>query len=318
MVLFVKILINTIQCSYKPMPRTKKKTTVPQKPYTRVTPRSSHRYASFFAEDETNLTNIYRESKDYACLLGLKKTLKEFIIELAKERNRKITILDSGCGSGSVINELLADKELNNYIDQITGISLHYFNNIEKVMSRHSKRFKYYRGSAQDVLSKAVETSNAFDLILDVWGAYPYSESKLDLLKLYHQALKPYGELRVHLGEGDDLFIKAQATDRYAKPFSLWATCNYPQTFSYERFLTSDLTRLQAVTMKKTTARWLVPRFELFSSKRLPVINSMQDESPSYFEKMEKGNAIKFADIIVVPEKDQPPSLRPLPFKSAS
>src|SRR5580704_13212695 len=149
------------------MPKTQnKKESLRHNPYTRVTPRSLNRFGLFCKEDETNITKIDREPAEYADLLGL-KSLKKFITDLAIKLGRKIRILDSGCGACSTINSLLSDKELEYYIKDISGISLHYFEIVEEVMKVHTSRFHYYSGTAQNVLANALETHHAFDLILD-------------------------------------------------------------------------------------------------------------------------------------------------------
>ncbi|MGL5742932.1 MAG: hypothetical protein ACRCXC_10550 [Legionella sp.] len=121
----------------------------------------------------------------YSKKLGI-PSLKGMIVALAKEKGRKISILDSGCGQCVAVNQLLSDEKLKHYIDHISGISLHSFYKVYQVMENHHGRFYYYLGAAQNVLAKALEPDHAFDLILDIWGAYPYSEDKLGLLKQYH------------------------------------------------------------------------------------------------------------------------------------
>src|SRR3990167_2218445 len=134
------------------------------KPYTRVTSRSHQRFSFFHAQDATNLTATWRECAEYEEFLGI-QSLEEMIINLAKELGRKITILDSGCGSCVVIGQLLSNERLQPYIEHISGISLHYFAGAKLTMENHPYRFSYYSGTAQSVLSNALEMHNAFDLI---------------------------------------------------------------------------------------------------------------------------------------------------------
>lgn len=279
------------------------------KPYTRVTPYSLNRFSYFHAEDKTNLTSTGRGISNYSSLLGI-PSLKKMIMDLAKEKGRKITILDSGCGECVAIDELLSDNELEPFIQSISGVSLHYFENVEQVMKKHPTRFYYYLGATQRVLSRALETHNSFDLILDMWGAYPYSENKLELLKQYHQALLPHGIAHIYRGSSNDMLIQHR---RGKQHFSDYATQDYPETFSIGQ-------KIHCLSIKKSSARWPLPSMNIVSSEEIPAVFS--DNFPddfsrsSMFEALRRGNAIKFNDVVVELTKKQPMGLRPLAFSA--
>ncbi|MDX1902057.1 MAG: hypothetical protein SFW66_08690 [Gammaproteobacteria bacterium] len=277
--------------------------------YTRVTPRSLNRFTLFNSHDKTNGTKITRSPSDYADLLGLKLSLKEYLIQLANEKGQKIRILDAGCGSGKTIDLLLSDKELENYIERIDGISLHYFNNIESVMQKHTSRFYYYSGTAQNVLAKAVETFGAYDFIMDVWGAYPYSEDKLNLLKQYHQALKPQGIARIYSTKDSDLKIKIGTPNKVNRCFPQWSTETYPETFTHEKSNSSP--NISTIVMKKTSMRWPLDRCDILSSKKMSVIYATHLSTAQ----LQKRNALKYSNVVVQPKPNQGVSLRPLSLK---
>lgn len=274
------------------------------KPYTRVTPRSVHRFSNFDAEDKNNLTNTTRDPQSYSQFLSLECSLKEFIIKLSRERGRKINILDSGCGQAVAIDDLLSDVELNNYIKSISGVSLHYFENVKSVMERHDSRFTYYLGTVQNVLTHAPETHNAFDLILDVWGAYPYSENKPGLLKQYHRALKPNGQALVYTEEfAAGVHIKNEAAGKHQ--FTLWAAQQYPETYSTKPRSNNSL----VLSINKKSLRWNLPEYKIESSEE---ISSIGKKIP--YEELKKGNAVLFSCVMVKPSPSQPMQLRPLKF----
>ena len=277
------------------------------KPYTRVTARSINRFSYFHSEDRTNRTITTRGISEYSALLGFKgNLLKHHIIKLAKQQGRKICILDSGCGDCVAIDELLSDKELEQYIQHISGVSLHYFENAKKVLEKHRPRFTYYLGRVQNVLSRALETNNAFDLIMDVWGSYPYSEDKLGLLKQYHSALKAGGQTRVLTADSwqADLYIKNESEELLS--FTLWASQEYPKIVSHKKNRYDCL----VIILEKATLRWAIPRYAIESSLETPSIES-QDTSSSV-QSLKKGNAIMFSEVVVEPTADQPMYLRPL------
>jgi SAM-dependent methyltransferase len=277
------------------------------KDYTRVTPKSLNRFSYFHTEDKTNLTIATRAVKEYAEQLDFKNSLKKYIITFARKIGRKIVILDSGCGKCTAIDELLSDPCLDNHIQQITGVSLHYFENVKQVMTKHPGRFIYYYGTIQNVLSQALETHQKFDLILDIWGAYPYSENKLNLLRQYHDALKPSGEARILTADyaHSDLSINNNS-DKLVQ-FSLWATQEYPEIFS----LRDNKYDGSVLVIHKKIGRWPVACYEMISSQEIPSIKNQDKLSLS---KLRKGNAMMFSQVIVKPIANQTMKLRALPI----
>lgn len=172
-------------------------------------------------------------------------------------------------------------------------------------MEACGKRFNYYLGPVQNVLSKAVETNGAFDLILDVWGSYKYSQDKLGLLKQYHHALKPGGQAHIYLV--DDLFINDEAGKSIA--FSEWASEKYPETFAITTTAKSNYETF-TLTITKSTARLTLPDFVVKSSKE---VGSLHGCGYS-LDELKKGNAIMFDKVHVAASEVQPRELRPLAF----
>jgi len=287
------------------MPKCKSKNITLHKknPYQRVTIQSLDRLNHFHSEDKTNITIINRTPEEYRVKLELNTTLKDLICNIAKKTGKKIKILDVGCGEATTIDQLLSDNDLNSSVESISGISLHYFKNIKNVIEKHQKRFYYYLGTAENILSKAAEMHNAYDLILDVWGAYSYSENKLDLISLYHHALKPFGQAYIY--SHGALLIKNEQGN--AIEFSLWASQQHPETFS--RVLKHD--DACVIAIKKTTARLFLPTCNIESSEKKSTMPRGYEFS---FYQLKKGNAIQFSNVTVNPISDQPMELRSLSF----
>jgi len=283
------------------------------KPYTKVTSRSQSLFSEFKSEDKNNTTKSDRSPQSYAYFFGLNISVNKLISNIAKSSGRSINILDSGCGQAFVIDQLLSDANLNNCIESITGVSLHYFTNTQKVMAKHGKRFKYYSGKVQDVLAKDSETHNAFDLIFDVWGAYKYSEDKLGLIKQYHQALKPEGRAYVYLGK-ENVFIKNESGQKVK--FAEWAVKTFPETFQV--IDSHRLNSKKTLIIAKTTARLLIPEFKIESSEEKPSFGYPYKFDKKSFltqkEKYKHGNALFFDDVVVKPETSQRMQLRSLAF----
>lgn len=159
--------------------------------FTKVSHSTSYQFEHFKEQDKTNLTTNTRGISDYDNCFRSKKNLSSLIKQLTRTQKHPLTILDAGCGSGKVLEQMLNDPRLNHIIDKAIGISKDYFSPIKNVMTSHPKRFTYYKGTVQDVLNKE---PLKVDLILDVWGACAYSSDKLALIKQYYQTLKPGGK----------------------------------------------------------------------------------------------------------------------------
>jgi SAM-dependent methyltransferase len=289
------------------MPKVKKNAPIHKTtPYTRVTTRSLGRFSHFHPEDQTNATNTTRDIGDYSESLGLKRSLKNLIIHCARKQGRKITILDSGCGAGVAINELLADESLTPYIQQVTGVSLHYFAAIKQVMELHKNRFNYYLGTVQNVLSKALETHKAFDLIFDVWGSYPYSLDKLSLLKQYHQALQPGGQALILTTDcwHPDLYMTSEHGE--SLPFATWAVHNHPNTFHYRKNRYDS----SVIQINKNVLRWGLEQHQVQSSEEASSLNlPLQKRTKRQLQQI---NALMFSEVTVESAPEQPRKLRPL------
>lgn len=280
--------------------------------FVKVTYRTLARFGLLSSEDEINLTTTNRGIKEYSKKLFFGATLKNYIIRLSTEKGKKLTILDSGCGSCQAIDELLSDRDLDPHIEHITGISKHYFENTKLVLEKHGKRFRYYYGSAIGVLASSSELRVSFDLILDVWGAYPYSQDKLELLKQYHAALKSQGSAFIYTAESldkkrEDLSIKTSPKKDKEK-FINWAIQNHPSTFST---LLNEVKHRTVLCITKSTVRWPISSYKVVSSKLFKTIS----DPPMPKEKLIKGNAMMFGNVILEPSKTPCMELRPLSYK---
>lgn len=193
------------------------------------------------SDDANNLTPASRDAMQYADQLNI--NLKRIIISRFNEVVKKVKLLDAGCGKGVAINDLLSNSALNDYLESCTGVSKHYFANIELVLKKHGKRFNYIYGKAQAYLS---ELTNTFDIILDLWGAYFYSIDKIELLRLYHQALLPNGTAVIVLSRVRDNIIVVEGQKTI--PLITRICGDYPETFKL-----SHNTCIDGITMKPCT-----------------------------------------------------------------
>lgn len=286
------------------MPKTKKEKPHHSKPYTRVTHKSIFRFDDFKSEDSTNLTTTHRDTKHYSYLLNI-DSLPELILSIAKIKGKPIRILDAGCGKAVAIDELLTNQKLNGVIEQVTGASLNYFENIKSVMEKHGKRFYFYLGKVQDVLAKSHDT---FDLILDAWGAFAYSEDKLSLLKQYHDALTPFGTAHVFAGKSRELTI---VNDNEQVQFMSWVTKNFPENFTVKNSRNPRYFHEKVIKLKKISQRYLVPDFKVESSE---LIRSTVRHADLSHSKLKFGNALRVGNVTYEKSETQSVSLRPLPF----
>lgn len=230
-------------------------------PFIKVTAISDSLFSGFKCADEENLTRANRYISDYSELLGL--SLEKEISLQATRTGRKLKIGDIGCGEGRVIQELLG--KLADRIESATGISLHYFRNIEQVMKLHKGKFQFYFGGAQLVLPKL---PNEFDIITDVFSAIYYSPDKIDLLKNYFLSLKPGGKAFIALGSNE--FDRSTVLIR-GKEIELTEMLagSYPKLFS-RKIIKNGSSKKQnyaSLTMTKTMPQWPLPSFK-FHLKR--------------------------------------------------
>lgn len=108
-------------------------------------------------------------------------------------------ILDCGAGKGVALNYLL--NKYNHCIKCATGISIHPFIEISKLIDSHQGKLNWYFDFASKILPKL--EADKYDLITDVWGAYVYSPEKLLILNEYYRILKPGARCYILFGFGD-------------------------------------------------------------------------------------------------------------------
>lgn len=251
------------------------------------------------AEDDTNLTEVNRGVRKYVEILGLKgegspgnttaSFLGRYICALKESLGRKVRIVDSGCGACVAINQLLSDGSLNGVIEDITGISVHYFENIYKVMTAHKHLFIFYLGKAQEILLTN-DHLEAYDLIFDTCGAFLYSEDKLNVLHCYYNSLRIGGRALVHISsesllytndEGEILPLMDLMIQRYSDIFS-FAPVHFDKKFG--------------LCMTKTSSPWPFPPYTIISSRQRPVFNNPDPHSPAVFE---TGNAMSYDRVCI-------------------
>lgn len=207
-------------------------------------------------EDKNNITFICRNLEDCKNSLGMNTSLKEFIIEHSKKLGKKINILDSGCGIGTAIDEILSDPELDSYVNVVSGISLNYFSNIQSLMKKHGDRFHYYYGKVQFALSDK-QVNEKFDIILDVLGPYMYSVDKINVLKLYHELLNPQGIAKIAVWEDSIREDKVDLLSQFSK--------QYPETLQYE--MTTSKLSSALLTITKSKERWPASEYSVVDYK---------------------------------------------------
>lgn len=146
--------------------------------------------------------------------------------------NEQFNILDCGAGQGEALNELCSSG-FGKHVRKATGISLHAFSNVKQLLLKH-KKMHWYIGDALDILPRL---PSDYDLITDVWGVYSYSIQRMELLKLYHNVLRPGGKAYIFCSSDNILQEdKEDKEDREGKNVRLesYLAKKYPHTFFYE------------------------------------------------------------------------------------
>lgn len=150
--------------------------------------------------DKKNLTRHDRTLEDYSIYVAtLMDDLQETIL-----RDKKITILDCGAGSGRALDDLLSGP-FKRQIKKCVGISLHYFDNVCSLFPKHRNKIEWYIGKAEQILPRMNEK---FDLIFDIYGAYFYSPERPALINEYHRLLSPEGKANIYILTLENNFVK--------------------------------------------------------------------------------------------------------------
>jgi len=222
--------------------------------------------------DKTNITFSHRLLVDYKKHLELKNSIPALCKKLSEDLNRKISILDSGCGQAVADEELLKSRSLDSIISKITGVSMHHFSTIDPIVEKYSSRFSYYNATTQDFLSKF--TKPQFDLILDVYGAYYYSLERPNLLRLYYESLKQGGVAYFRIQENDKLVLKKNKV-----LFHNYLVRKYPDIFTYMSDKVLKMSKL--VTFPDSLTKF-IESDNLVSTKLVPAAGFEDNKKHTY------------------------------------
>ncbi len=153
-------------------------------------------------DDLVNETPTDRSFSVYASTIDAEIPKKLKMVEFIKARSTesKIQVLDCGAGQGTALDTLL-ESYLQKGIQKVTGISLHTFRHVKRLLKKHEKRMDWYLGNALEILPKLPEK---YDLITDIYGSYFYSENRVDLIKAFHRALKEGGRAYILISAHDN------------------------------------------------------------------------------------------------------------------
>jgi SAM-dependent methyltransferase len=194
----------------------------------KITYRSLHRFPEI-TDDDRNLTSSNRTFGDYINNIdgnvSEKNSITQFIQNRFREIGKKIKVLDSGAGQGVALDTLLKSK-WGKQIKKVTGVSIHSFANVKKVLTRHKNRIDWYLGDSLKVLPKL---SAEYDLITDIWGSYNYSIDRVKLIKAIHGVLTIGG--RAYIKTCGRSYIYVDGEREKLEPY---IHKEYPETFKFE------------------------------------------------------------------------------------
>jgi SAM-dependent methyltransferase len=256
-------------------------------------------------EDKTNLTNVSRSFKTYLALTSggdSDTNPASFLKERSHFLGRKLVVLDSGCGEGKAMKELLTSSKYKPYVKSCIGISLHYFKKTANLLAKHPKTFELYLGKSEQVLPSL---SKKADLIVDVWAAYSYSKERSQLLKLYHQTLQPGGKAFIYYQPGTT--VSKPGAEREVN-FEESLSSAFPGTFSCH--MPKRLRGSKSVlVITKNSLRFPSIKHEI---RKVTEECSISREGRSTME-LAAGNAI-FPEELSLTETTPRYILRPLPY----
>lgn len=127
-------------------------------------------------------------------------------------------VLDCGAGKASFLDSILStndDEGREKYhIQQATGISLHVFPDITKLVQKHQGKLNWFFNSGKEILPILSRNySGHYHLLVDLWGIYFYSPERALILFHYYQLLTPGGRAYVFIGDTNTvLFEKGKNT----------------------------------------------------------------------------------------------------------
>jgi GNAT superfamily N-acetyltransferase/SAM-dependent methyltransferase len=246
-------------------------------------------------QTETNKTITDRTLQDYASAFNI--NIATELQRLYKAKSKELVILDSGCGKGIAMQQLLAMPNLAAYVSMVYGISKDYFREIETVIRQNPAKFKYYPLT----LDAAVQTQRfAVDLIFDLWGVFAYSFEKVKVLQQYYDMLTPGGTAYIYIGpvfhlNGERcvdprikiITDKAQQPQRYELLFEALIK-RFPEQFSSTNF-----NNILIVT--KTSDKFpLVGNFDYSFSNYGTTFTQQKTLAAAY-----NGNAINYCNLTI-------------------
>jgi SAM-dependent methyltransferase len=123
--------------------------------------------------------------------LGFEYSFLDFITQRYHDLgNQPLSWLDSGAGIGFAMDDLLSSFQRKHMLEKAVGVGKHNFEHTKELLQRHPERMYYFWGDALEI----IPILGKFDVITDIFGAYYYSEDKIDLLRTYYDALRQGGQ----------------------------------------------------------------------------------------------------------------------------
>ena len=178
---------------------------------------------------------VDRDLIDYDVLLP------DFTRFFSSSSKNDLTWFDSGAGNGSAILDVFEPREgvfkkhyheynlfqtpiIEKYVGRIVGSSKHYLEGVEKLLN-YSDKVDFFIGDSQEVL----KSIGKVDVISDLFGAYVYSEDKLNVLKTFYDSLNVGGQAHIILSRSfrfpfaltDTAFLESYACQVMPFSFSL-------------------------------------------------------------------------------------------------
>lgn len=160
--------------------------------------------------------------------------LKKFVKELFYKNKKVVEYLDCGAGQGNAIKQFIKGGNKGEIIIKATGISLHPFIEIPKLIGESEGRVEWYFERGNLCLPKL--RSDTYDLITDLWGIYFYSTERLQILSNIYRILKPGGKAFITIGcRSYSFFISDRTRKEYGRNLEQYLCHKWPLVFSYHK-----------------------------------------------------------------------------------